>query len=215
MLDPFHRSALFTALLSAAFLPRPAAAFPLISEVFYDAIGSDNGHSFIELYGAPGTSLEGLVLEGVNGSGGGIGPVITLAGVIPEDGLFVVADRDTDGVTFVPEADFVQNFDFQNGPDSVVLRSDAGVIDAIGYGDFGPGDFFAGEGAPAPDAPDGTSLARVFANIDTDDNAADFQILDFPSPGSADLAVVPEPSTLTLALSGLVGIGLIARRRRN
>ena len=43
----------------------PALALPLISELFYDAVGSDNGQSFVELYGAPGASLEGLVLEGV------------------------------------------------------------------------------------------------------------------------------------------------------
>ena len=96
-------------------LPSAAAALPLISEVFYDAVGSDNGFSFVELSGAPGTSLEGWTLEGVNGAGGAIGPVIALGGVIAADGLFVVADRDNDGMTFVAGADWVENFDFQNG----------------------------------------------------------------------------------------------------
>ena len=49
-------------------LPSTGAALPLISEVFYDAAGSDNGKSFVELYGTPGSSLDSFVLEGVNGS---------------------------------------------------------------------------------------------------------------------------------------------------
>ena len=32
---------------------------PLISEVYYDAVGSDDGLSFVELWGAPGTDLDG------------------------------------------------------------------------------------------------------------------------------------------------------------
>ena len=100
----------------AGLAPRPALALPLISELFYDAVGSDNGHSFVELYGAPGASLEGLVLEGVNGAGGAIGPTIVLSGAIPADGFFVVADDQGDGTTLVAEADLLSNFDFQNGP---------------------------------------------------------------------------------------------------
>jgi hypothetical protein len=45
-------------------------------------------------------------------------------------------------------------------------------LDAIGYGVFGVGEIFAGEGTAAVDAPAGSSLARLFANLDTDDNAA-------------------------------------------
>ena len=41
---------------AAALVPAPALALPVISEVFYDAVGTDDGLSFIELYGAPGTS---------------------------------------------------------------------------------------------------------------------------------------------------------------
>ena len=45
-------------------------AAPIISEVLYDAASSDNGNVFVELFGTPGTVLDGLVLEGVNGSDG-------------------------------------------------------------------------------------------------------------------------------------------------
>ncbi len=187
----------------------PAAALPLLSEVLYDASGSDDGRGFVELFGTPGTVLDGLWLEGVNGAGGAIGPVVALSGVIPADGLFVVADT-SGGVTEVAGADQLANFDFQNGPDSIVLRDADGVLDALGYGAFGGGTVFAGEGAPAPDAPAGSSLARPFADLDTDDNQADFAVLATPTPGEASVWLVPEPGRTWCLLPLAIWLG---RRR--
>jgi hypothetical protein len=94
--------------------PQTGSALPLISEVFYDAVGSDDGHSFVEIYGTPGADLDGLVLEGVNGSNGDITHSLALTGAIPADGIFVLADDSGGGATLVPDADLVLNFDFQN-----------------------------------------------------------------------------------------------------
>jgi hypothetical protein len=199
------RRALWCALCWAVLDASAAASLPLISEVLYDQAGSDDGHSFVELFGAPGTPLDGLWLEGVNGFDGGVGPVIALTGSIGPSGLFVVADRTGGGVTFVSVFDQLANFDLQNGPDSVRLVSDAGVLDAVGYGAFDATEVFAGEGVAAPDAPGGASLARVFADVDTDDNAADFTVQVTPTPGSAPLRVaVPEPAMTLLMSFGLV-----------
>jgi len=200
--------------IGVALAPAPALAFPLISELLYDAVGSDDGRGFVELYGVPGTPLDAMRIEGVNGSGGAIGPALVLSGVIPADGFFVVADDLAGGPTLVPNADLVLSFDFQNGPDSIVLRSGDQVLDALGYGVFAVGDVFAGEGSPAPGAPAGASLARIFADVDSDDNAADFALLDVPTPGTGDLAPVPEPGSLMLLGLGLGGIGLCGRRVR-
>jgi hypothetical protein len=197
-----------------ALVPSAARALPLISEVFYDAVGSDDGRGFVELYGAPGTLLDGMRIEGVNGSGGAIGPALTLSGAIPADGFFVVADDLAGGPTLVANADLVLSFDFQNGPDSIVLRSGDVVLDAVGYGVFAAGDVFAGEGSPAPAAPAGASLARTFADFDSGDNAADFAVLATPTPGTGDLAPVPEPGTWMLLGLGLGGVGLCGRRVR-
>jgi hypothetical protein len=199
---------LVAALASGA---RSAAAVQ-ISEVLYDATGSDNGKVFVELWGAPGTSVTGYTLEGVNGGDGAIGPTLTLTGTIPSDGFFVVAD--TDGTaTAVANADEVLNFDFQNGPDSIVLKNAQGqVLDALGYGTFGPTDVFAGEGHAAPGAAAGQSLARFFANRDTNDNAADFGLLDVPTPGTGPLAA-PEPSTPVLFALALFCLGAAPWRR--
>jgi len=194
--------------------PGVARALPLLSEVFYDAAGSDDGQSFVEIYGAPGSPLDGLTLEGINGANGAVTTQLDLTGPIPADGLFVVADDSGDGSTAVVGADLVLDFDFQNGPDSIVLRGPGGVVDAVGYGVFGPTDVFAGEGQAAPDAPAGASLARRFADVDSGDNAADWVVLDAPTPGSAPLAGVPEPSTGPLLAGGLLLLARAAHRRR-
>jgi hypothetical protein len=199
---------LLISLLAAA----QAGALPVLSEVFYDAVGTDNGFVFVEIHGEAGTHLDGLTVEGINGSGGGVTVSLALSGVIPGDGLYVLADDAGGGVTSVPGADQLVDFDFQNGPDSILLRDGGTVLDALGYGVFGAGEVFAGEGSPAPDPPAGSSLARRFADIDSDDNAADFVVLDLPTPGSAPLSGIPEPSSGLLLTLGLLGLARIGSR---
>jgi len=192
-------------------LPAPALALPLISEVFYDASGSDDGKSFVELYATPGTDLTGLFVEGINGANGAVTDSLALSGLVPADGFFVLADDRGDGASDVANADLVLDFDFQNGPDSVLLRDADGVIDAVGYGVFDAAEVFAGEGAPAPDAPTDASLARAFANVDSDDNAVDFLVTQPPTPGSGMLLVVPEPAAAALFAAGLLGLAGLRR----
>jgi PEP-CTERM motif len=196
------------ALVVAAGAPAAQAA-PTISELLYDAVGADDGKAFVELYGTPGTSLDGLRIQSVNGDNGAVTATLTLTGTIPADGLFVVADRTSAGTTTIANADLLLDFDLQNGPDSLVLRDATSILDAVGYGVFDVGQVFAGEGDPAVDGAAGTSLARFFANVDTDDNAADFGVLAVPTPGTAPLAAVPEPGT-----AGLLGLGCAALARR-
>ena len=195
----------------AAGLAAPSARAVQISEVLYDATGSDNGKVFVELWGAAGTSLEGYKLEGVNGGDGAVGPTLALTGTIPADGFFVVGD--TDGTASqVANVDLVLNFDLQNGPDSVVLRDALGnALDSLGYGTFAASDVFAGEGSSAPGAAAGQSVARLFANRDTNDNAADFGLLDLPTPGTGPIAA-PEPALAATLAAALGSLGALRRR---
>ena len=115
-------------------------------------------------------------------------------------------------VISVDNADLLLEFDFQNGPDSVVLWSaENTVLDAVGYGAFSEIQFFAGEGSSAPDARAGSSVARFFADLDTDDNAQDFGVLYAPTPGTAEFLPIPEPGTGLLVGSAL---GVLAPMRR-
>jgi len=198
--------------LAGAILAPGAHAATVISEALYDAAGTDNGYVFVELYGTPGALLDGLSLEGVNGSDGSVYLTLPLSGVIPGDGIFVVADDTGDGSSLVGDADLVVNMDFQNGPDSIVLRDAAGILDALGYGDFSGG-VFAGEGSAAPDAPAGSSLARLDPLADSNDNLSDFTVLDTPTPGSVPVSAVPLPPALALFLSGIGGLLAVSRRR--
>lgn len=190
-----------------------AQAAPVISEIFYDASGSDAGRVFLELFGMPGESLAGLVVEGVNGGDGSVYKRLTLSGSIPADGVFVIGDDAGGGTTGVAGADLIADIDFQNGPDSVVLRSASGVIDAVGYGAFGAGMVFAGEGSAAPDPAAGASIARLDPSRDSNDNRVDFVALASPTPGRITVAAVPLPAASWLFVSGLIGTAVSGRRR--
>lgn len=198
--------------LAGMLLLSPVQASIVLSEVLYDSTGSDNGNVFVELLGAPGTVLDNLLLEGINGSDGTVYRSIALSGVIPADGIFVIGDDSGDGTTLVAGTDLVAEVDFQNGPDSIVLRDLNGVLDALGYGDF-TGAIFSGEGSAAPDAAAGSSLARFNPLLDTDNNLADFVVLDIPTPGTVPVATVPLPPALLLFLSGMLGLVSISRKR--
>jgi len=186
-----------------------AEASVVIQEVLYDGPGTDSDDVFTELYGTPGTDLNGWSLAGINGSNGEVYRSIDLSGgVIPGDGVFVIATSSAhSGLASV--TDFIANIDWQNGPDAIQLFNGAQLIDALQYGDAGA--FNAGEGNVAADITGLLSLSRDLAGSDTNDNALDFSAID-PTPGSGP-AVVPIPAAAWLFGSALVMLGRGRRRR--
>jgi hypothetical protein len=197
---------------AAALSTASLQAQTVISELLYDASSADNGNVFVELFGAPGSVLDGMVLEGINGADGSVYHSVELAGVIPSSGVFLIGDDSGDGASYISNVDLVREIDFQNGPDSVILRNDDMLLDALGYGDF-TGLLFSGEGAAAPDAPAGHSLARIDPAQDSNNNFDDFMVLDVPTPGSVTVSAVPVPPAVALFLSGIVGLAGVARKR--
>lgn len=103
----------------ACLASRAASAGPIIHEVFYDAVGSDTGQVFTEIYGEAGMSLSGWSLVGINGSSGSPYRTIDLTGaVIPADSILVIAQSSATPL-LAGFRDFVANVDWQNGPDAV------------------------------------------------------------------------------------------------
>lgn len=168
----------------------------VISEVLYDIPGSDtDGDVFVELAGEGGTEISDYELAFVNGSDGKVYDTVKLpeGSIIPDDSVFVIADAVTGspGTSKVAAADYIVNFDPQNGPDAIQLLDDAGgLVDVVGYGspltDPAGNNLASYEGSPAEDVGSGMSLARV-DTFDTDDNSLDFVQLETPSPGVLEL----------------------------
>lgn len=188
---------------AAAASPKPSTyvkptAMPLvINELVYDLPGDDtNGDLFVELRGTPGGDVGGYKISFINGDDGKETEHVTIpAGLsVPGNGLFVIADGITGDLqhTHVANADFLDNFDPQNGPDSVQLISPEGkLVDAVSYGTpkltIGADGLAMLEGLAAPDAPMSKSISRLPDAEDTNDNSVDFVINEKPSPGDYDV----------------------------
>ncbi len=164
----------------------------LLNEVLLGA-GTTGSPEFLELRGEPGLALGCYAIEEVNGKGCELYKDVPLSGTLPPDGYLVIGKTDQ-----VPGVDLVNaGADLQNGPDAVrvVYRHDTkGVLvqDALAYGE---GDDLAtcnaGEGAPAAKPANGQSLARLPDGADSGDNAADFSLCDFPTPGELNKCTGP------------------------
>lgn len=169
----------------------------MIHEIYYDDDQSDtDGNLFVEIYGTPGGDIGGYTLRLINGENGSKTDevVIPQGTQIPNDGFFVIADERTGsaGVSQVAEADLIDNFDPQNGPDSIQLLNASGqVMDVIGYGeDLGESDSEGNplyEETPTLLAEAGFSLSRL-NQIDTDHNKNDFVVNEIPSPGTGEVS---------------------------
>jgi len=174
-------------------LPEPQRPSVLvINEFLYDASGDEtDGNLFVELVGNAKADIGGYKIIFINGADGSATETIEIpqGSIIPDDGIFLIADSRTSAPTqtHIPNADFLDNFDPQNGPDCVQLVDDhSALLDAVGYGTPLPQKAQSGlacyEGNTGPDAPAGKSISRTNA-IDTNNNAADFSVIDIPTPG--------------------------------
>jgi hypothetical protein len=178
------------ALLAGVVACAPAGR-PIVSEVYYDAIGDDTGWEFVELYNpqARAYSLSGLKLEAGDGAGPGRWTLRWTGG--PNDSIAAGARFVIGGAKLTPVPDAVVTLDLQNGPDGMRVVWPDGVSEVVGWGALAYPEYSCGE--PAVDVASGQSLARVPDDADLGSNALDFRAAE-PSPGRAnrpaiDLAV--------------------------
>lgn len=178
----------------------------VISEVLYNydapAGGADTGQEFLEIAGPAGGSLSDVQIATVEGSGASAGTVDRLTPLtgarMPLLGLYVVADDDGSGGTFVANSNEIADLSFENGDDAIqLLYAPAGatpvLLDAFGHGAIVAGltdlsnNLAALEGTPVANWSTGivsANWARSDDELDTQDNLADFRHDPSPSPGA-------------------------------
>lgn len=131
---------IYTLLLALLFGATQAQV--VINEVDADQVGTDAAE-FIELYGTPGQSLNGMVMVWFNGAGGTSYKTVDLSGnVIPASGYFVIGNAGVANVNVT----FTGNT-LQNGADGIAIYtatlaawpngtavSATGLVDALVYG---------------------------------------------------------------------------------
>jgi hypothetical protein len=197
----------------------------VINEIDYDQAGTDVAE-FIELFnsGTASVGMDNYTVELINGTTASSYRSISLSGFsIEASGYFVMCGN----------ASLVANCDYsftttdgwiQNGaPDAVGLYENSNLLDSLSYeGTLLP--FTEGDVLTVSDNnTDIVSIARILNGIDTNNNAADFQ-LGCITPGSSNIAgtgdcsqtgvsAVPVPAAVWLFGSGLIGLVGLARRK--
>lgn len=174
---------------------RALAAGVVINEIYYDHPGADDGWEFVELHNPDTVScvLTGWALQTLDGATGAAKVVWTASpGASLEPGGFLCVA----GIERAPAAGLLLRGTLGNGPDAIRLVSPAGTADLVGYGACASGDLY--EGAPAPDVPAGSCLARKPDGGDSGRNDADF-VAAPPTPGRRNffrfdigMSLVPE-----------------------
>lgn len=177
--------------------PPPPSAQLVLSEVFYDAAGGDDGLEWVELVNLGGSAIDLSAYSLGNGGSSYTSSKVQLSGTIAAGGVFVVGGPTADASNGTPSFDQVVDFspDFQNGgttADGVALfdlpaAQVTGVtvpIDTVLYGGSNTSGLIDETGvASAPevgDAPAGSSIERT-------DVAGSWQIQASPTPGSSPL----------------------------
>ncbi len=176
-------------------LPANWADHPVISEMMAGVKGNNNAE-YIELYNPTDQPVD---LQGWSvwyqlneSSEAALVYRWTEHVLLPPHGytLLVHAEQDV-GAT--PDAPFEQALNLAYG--GLQLRQRDGTpVDSLGWGAKAPAAFT--EGQPAPALKNGQILARqpgqsIGNGVDSDDNAADFAVLDTPAPQNSGSPLVP------------------------
>lgn len=207
--------------LFVAFFASTATAQLAISEVFYDATGTDADREWIELVNESDTPIDlgpfSLGWGGANWLSG----KLALSGVVAPGDVFVVGGPLSDESNANPVFDLAVDLspDLQNSgatADGVALFdvladelvAETVPIDAVLYGETNDSGLLGPQGVASivhvADAPGGSSVERGADGI--------WRVQEFPTPGAHP---VPEASEAMLALASVAALGVkVARGTR-
>jgi hypothetical protein len=183
----------------------------LLTEVLYDATGSDDGLEWVELYNASDLPIDLSTMSLGAGGSDYTSTLVQVSGLVEPGETFVVggpsSTADNSNPTFDPAVDIVS--DLQNSGsegDGVALfgvrasqvTAATVPVDAVVYGPNNASGLIDETGAAnAPevgDAPSGDSIERI-------DEAGAWQIQPSPNPGSWSPGTPPSPPADGLVLS--------------
>lgn len=158
----------------------------VINEVCYDPVGADSGKEWIELYN-PTSDVIDLSGCKIYSCGTTWVKAFEFPYYLLRPGRFVVV-----GGAGVPNTQFTASFSFQNGgsaSDAIrFVNADSTYTDTVIYDEPNsnliPDDWGTVASSLAPDAPEGSSLARVADGWDTNMCAVDFRIENNPTPNA-------------------------------
>jgi hypothetical protein len=174
--------------------PDPVSAVR-IGEIYVDNVAAGDPTEFIELRGAPGTSLDELRLRLLDSTGavtGEIDVAAQLGDVIPASGLWVVGGGNTFTVDSSSHVDHVMlgadlnawGMDTPRGAVQLVRGTARALLDVVGYDEDADAGALASPSSPPIETVEGKpavlpstakkSFGRVNGAIDGNDNRADF-----------------------------------------
>ncbi|TSC82901.1 MAG: conserved repeat domain protein [Parcubacteria group bacterium Gr01-1014_19] len=110
--------------------PQPAIVDPVISEILFDAVGSDSGKEFIKIYNSNNTdlNLENWSLKNGDSSLVKIGSKSEDVLVVRANSYLIV------GLSGNTDADITRSASLPNGVATIVLINEAGaIIDSVSY----------------------------------------------------------------------------------
>jgi len=192
----------------------PSGGSLLLSEVFYDPSGTDDGLEWVELYNADTVAID---LSGFSLGNGGLDyttTLVQLSGVIQPGETFVVGGPTSSATNFNPVLNQAVDFnpDLQNSGttgDGVALFNVPAAqvtpttvpIDAVVYGPDNANGLIDETGVANPpevgDAPSNSSIERV-------DLAGGWQIQAVPTPNASPLAGPPPNTAPTVTITAPV-----------
>jgi hypothetical protein len=216
------------ALATLTLLPSTAAAQGLaLNEIYASHSGTDD-QEFIELVGAPGSSLDGvmvLIVEGEGPAAGTLDRAWDLSGLtVPSSGFFVLGDT---AVVPTPDFDLGASNSIENGTETfylvetsdtaaisallgtqtdpegdlvTVIPTLATILDLVGMvdPDFGSTDFVY-DGAQ-PIGPDGSFFpAGIFRGLDAPNSWCPDSFLDFDPVANANETRTPSAQNVNCA----------------